>query len=360
MARRLEEAAGSVGASPRCSSRRSPTRSTSSARVVLAAPDGGELEVARPPRRRRRDRRGLRSTTESIVRQRDGARRDAADVARSTRSPTPRSTRSCPDARNLVVVPLSAGGQALGVLVVEHPMQGRRRGSSAASSACSSASPRTPPWRCATPGCSRRSSTSPRPTRSPASPTARTFQTRARPGARARRGATAARSASRCSTSTTSSASTTRTATRPATRCCAASPRCSTSARAASTRRRATAARSSRSCCRDTSPEEALIVGRAAAPGASRDAGIEPAVTVSIGVACFPQDAADGDELVRRRRRGALRVQARGPRPRHGGAQARSSTERARRHVLTPPRRDRAVDAHERRRRRRASTRSSA
>jgi diguanylate cyclase (GGDEF)-like protein len=47
-----------------------------------------------------------------------------------------------------------------------------------------------------------------------------------------------------------------------------------------------------------TTPEEALEVAERLRTGV-RDAGIEPAVTVSIGVASYPRDASDGDELVR-------------------------------------------------------------
>ena len=49
----------------------------------------------------------------------------------------------------------------------------------------------------------------------------------------------------------------------------------------------------------ETSPEEAMIAAERLRQAVSA-AGIEPSVTVSIGVACFPQDAADGDELIRR------------------------------------------------------------
>ena len=44
----------------------------------------------------------------------------------------------------------------------------------------------------------------------------------------------------------------------------------------------------------------------------------EPSVTISIGVATFPQDAIEVHELVTRRRRGPLPLQARRTRPGHG------------------------------------------
>jgi diguanylate cyclase (GGDEF)-like protein len=124
MARRLEEATGSSDAADTLVATVADTFSVERA-MVLAARDGGALEVLAS--------RGdiqvdgpLRPADESILRVAMGTSRTQLTASlHATRDAA--LARALPDGRNLVVVPLSAGKRALGVLVLEHPMRAGSR-----------------------------------------------------------------------------------------------------------------------------------------------------------------------------------------------------------------------------------------
>ena len=124
MARRLEESAGSSAVAEVLVETVAETFDVTRA-VVLAAPDGGELtalsrvgevlgDVQGPLHDASAVRLAMASGTTRLVSRLDPAT-DAALAA------------LVPDAQNLVIVPLSAGKQSLGVLLVEHPMRAASR-----------------------------------------------------------------------------------------------------------------------------------------------------------------------------------------------------------------------------------------
>ncbi|CAA9538406.1 MAG: hypothetical protein AVDCRST_MAG85-4353, partial [uncultured Solirubrobacteraceae bacterium] len=123
MARRLEAAAGSLAGAEVLVETVAETFDVKRA-VVLAASDGGELEVLA--------RRG------DVAAKIDGHLYETSQVRLAMAAGTRLTSRLdragdaaldalMPDARNLVIVPLSAGRQALGVLIVEHPMRAASR-----------------------------------------------------------------------------------------------------------------------------------------------------------------------------------------------------------------------------------------
>ena len=102
----------------------------------------------------------------------------------------------------------------------------------------------------------------------------------------------------------TSSSSTTRSATPPATRCCASSPACSPTRAAPTTWSRATAARSSRSSSstpRSSPPRRSPSASASASPPTTSPTPPQQAgkISVSVGVATFPDDGTDAEGLVR-------------------------------------------------------------
>jgi diguanylate cyclase (GGDEF)-like protein len=118
MARRLEEADGSAGAAEVLVGTVADTFDVERA-CVLAAPDGGELQVLASLGDVADSVEGY-LYEESIVRQAMAAGSTRL-LARLDRAGDAALDALVPGARNLVIVPLSAGGQALGALVVEHP-----------------------------------------------------------------------------------------------------------------------------------------------------------------------------------------------------------------------------------------------
>jgi two-component system, cell cycle response regulator len=124
MARRLEEAAGSTAVAEVLVETVADTFDVTRA-VVLASPDGGRLEAIASV--------GDVATSAAVDLHDDSVVR-LAMASGSTRLASRLDPGAdalldalLPDAQNLVIVPLSAGKQALGVLVVEHPMRAASR-----------------------------------------------------------------------------------------------------------------------------------------------------------------------------------------------------------------------------------------
>ena len=125
MARRLEQASGSTPVAEVLVDHVRETFDVERA-AVLAAPDGSQLhvlahrgdvrvEVGGRPRRGQRDR----------GRDAHAARRGSSRP--STRRADASLAEALPDARNVVIVPLSAEGQAIGAVVLEHPLRAGTR-----------------------------------------------------------------------------------------------------------------------------------------------------------------------------------------------------------------------------------------
>ena len=124
MARRLEEAAGSTAVADVLIETVAETFDVERA-VVLGAPDGGELELLA----RLGD---VADGVQGYLYEESAVRHAMATGTTQLASRLDRVADAAldalvPDARNLVIVPLSAGKQALGVLIVEHPMKAASR-----------------------------------------------------------------------------------------------------------------------------------------------------------------------------------------------------------------------------------------
>jgi two-component system, cell cycle response regulator len=124
MARRLEEAAGSIAVADVLIETVAETFDVERA-VVLAATDGGELEALARHGDVAEQMQGY-VFEDSVVRH---AMSLGATQLVTRLDPVADAALAAlfPDAQNLVVVPLSAGKQALGVVIVEHPMKAASR-----------------------------------------------------------------------------------------------------------------------------------------------------------------------------------------------------------------------------------------